>query len=100
MANEEPDEAASTPSHISESRWQARCAVLSLLATFLLHSPQVDPSSHLHMETGSQALQSPSGVLASRASDAGMCSCHWRHLCWILHSQLQSHTCLQLADKA
>ena len=41
MAQEEPDEAASTPSHISESRWQARCAVLSLLATFLLHSPQV-----------------------------------------------------------
>ena len=34
-------EDGSTPSHLTESRWQARCAVLSLLATFLLHSPQV-----------------------------------------------------------
>ena len=31
---------AATPGHLTESRWQARCAVLSLLATFLLHSPQ------------------------------------------------------------
>ena len=36
-------EDADTPNHLTESRWQARCAVLSLLATFLLHSPQVRP---------------------------------------------------------
>ena len=38
---------AATPSHLTESRWQARCAVLSLLATFLLHSPQASTAARL-----------------------------------------------------
>ena len=38
---------AVTPSHLTESRWQARCAVLSLLATFLLHSPQASTAACL-----------------------------------------------------
>ena len=37
-------DAEAVPSHLTQSRWEARCAVLSLLATFLLHSPKVKQS--------------------------------------------------------